>query len=63
MNTFLGYLTALILAAVLSAPAFAGYVRERRIDRQLREAERRPTPAPTSRVRRDLAAHHVARAA
>ncbi|MEV0220515.1 hypothetical protein [Streptomyces sp. NPDC050704] len=62
MNTFLGYLTVLILAAVLSAPAFAGYVRERRIDRQLRAAERRPVPAPTSRSRRGLAAHDVARA-
>ncbi len=38
MNTFLNYLVVLAVAALLLAPALYGTVRERRIDRQLREA-------------------------
>ncbi|MFC9299064.1 hypothetical protein ACFTWH_18360 [Streptomyces sp. NPDC057011] len=38
MSTFLNYLTVLALAALLLAPALYGLARERRIDRQLREA-------------------------
>ncbi|MFD4245284.1 hypothetical protein ACFWP3_27405 [Streptomyces sp. NPDC058525] len=38
MNTLLNYLAVLALAALLLAPALYGTARERRIDRQLREA-------------------------
>lgn len=39
MNAFLGYITVLALFALLAAPSFIGYVHDRRIDRELREAE------------------------
>ncbi|ROQ95926.1 hypothetical protein EDE04_2380 [Streptomyces sp. 2132.2] len=42
MNTFLDYLTVLVLAALLLAPALYGALRERRIDRQLRAAQQHP---------------------
>jgi hypothetical protein len=35
MNAFLGYLTVLILFALLAGPALVGLRHERRIDRQL----------------------------
>lgn len=38
MNTFLSLLAALALAALVLAPSLYGVARERRIDRQLREA-------------------------
>ncbi|MEU9233271.1 hypothetical protein [Streptomyces subrutilus] len=38
MNTLLNYLAVLAVAALLLAPALYGTARERRIDRQLREA-------------------------
>ncbi|GHE32223.1 hypothetical protein [Streptomyces vinaceus] len=51
MNTLLDYLTVLVLAALLLAPALYGVLRERRIDRQLRAAQQLqltsgPQPAP-----------------
>ncbi|GGX40881.1 hypothetical protein [Streptomyces fructofermentans] len=61
MNTFLGYLTVLFVAAVLVGPALVGLVRERGIDRRIRAAADRSVPA--ARVRRALVAHDVARAA
>ncbi|MFJ8843874.1 hypothetical protein ACIRFF_13330 [Streptomyces cyaneofuscatus] len=41
MNLFLNYLTVTALFALVALPAAIGFVRERRIDRQLRDAERR----------------------
>ncbi|CAM5684727.1 hypothetical protein [Streptomyces badius] len=41
MNTFLNYLVVAALFALVLAPAVLGFARERRIDRQLRDAERR----------------------
>lgn len=51
MNTFLNYLVVAALFALVLAPVAYGTVRERRIDRQLREAQRRRQPArpPTAR--------------
>ncbi|MFH9609894.1 hypothetical protein [Streptomyces sp. NPDC017448] len=47
MNTFLNYLVVAALFALVLAPVAFGVARERRIDRQLREAERgRREPAP-----------------
>lgn len=46
MNLFLNYLTVTALFALVALPAAVGLIRERRIDRQLRAAERgeaRPT--------------------
>ncbi|GHF43500.1 hypothetical protein PV376_26715 [Streptomyces sp. NRRL_ISP-5395] len=40
MNTFLNYLVVAALFALVLAPVALGSARERRIDRQLREAER-----------------------
>ncbi|WNF29483.1 hypothetical protein RI138_23120 [Streptomyces sp. C11-1] len=40
MNTFLNYLVVASLFALVAAPAVVGLARERRIDRELREAER-----------------------
>ncbi|MFJ5739866.1 hypothetical protein [Streptomyces microflavus] len=40
MNLFLDYLTVIALFAFVAFPAAIGFVRERRIDRQLRDAER-----------------------
>ncbi len=40
MNLFLNYLTVTALFALVALPAAIGFVRERRIDRQLRDAER-----------------------
>lgn len=40
MNTFLNYLFVAALFALVLAPVALGLARERRIDRQLREAER-----------------------
>ncbi|MFJ6514845.1 hypothetical protein ACIQMO_14220 [Streptomyces sp. NPDC091406] len=45
MNTFLNYLVVAALFALVLAPVALGVVRERRIDRQLREAERGRRPA------------------
>lgn len=42
MNTFLGYVTVLTVFLLLAAPALVGYVHDRRIDRELREAPRAP---------------------
>ncbi|MFD3787925.1 hypothetical protein [Streptomyces cyaneofuscatus] len=53
MNLFLDYLTVTALFAFVALPAAIGLERERRIDRQLRDAERRevgPTePRSTAR--------------
>ncbi|MFF6905773.1 hypothetical protein ACFY9Q_07525 [Streptomyces sp. NPDC012389] len=40
MNLFLDYLTVTALFALVLLPAAIGFARERRIDRQLRDAER-----------------------
>ncbi|MEU1125947.1 hypothetical protein ABZ371_20860 [Streptomyces sp. NPDC005899] len=40
MNTFLSFLSIAALFALVLLPALVGAARERRIDRQLREAER-----------------------
>lgn len=40
MNIFLDYLTVTALFALVALPAAVGLVRERRITRQLRDAER-----------------------
>ncbi|UZI28831.1 hypothetical protein N7925_10705 [Streptomyces sp. CA-278952] len=40
MNTILNYLVVAVLFALVLAPVALGVARERRIDRQLREAER-----------------------
>lgn len=40
MNTFLSYLSIAALFALVLLPALAGFARERRIDRALREAQR-----------------------
>ncbi|MDX2403735.1 hypothetical protein NJO91_11415 [Streptomyces microflavus] len=40
MNLFLDYLTVIALFVFVALPAAIGFVRERRIDRQLRDAER-----------------------
>lgn len=40
MNLFLDYLTVIALFVFVALPAAVGFVRERRIDRQLRDAER-----------------------
>ncbi|WP_097866105.1 hypothetical protein [Streptomyces sp. rh34] len=40
MNTFLNYLVVAALFAFVLAPVALGVARDRRIDRQLREAER-----------------------
>lgn len=40
MNLFLDYLTVTALFALVALPAAVGLVRERRITRQLRDAER-----------------------
>lgn len=53
MNLFLDYLTVIALFVFVALPAAIGFVRERRIDRQLRDAERGEA------VRRDP--HGVAR--
>ncbi|MDO0936194.1 hypothetical protein QQY66_32495 [Streptomyces sp. DG2A-72] len=41
MNTFLEYMAVVILFSLLGGPALVGAIHERRIDRQLREAERK----------------------
>ncbi|MFD5136249.1 hypothetical protein ACFWMX_08380 [Streptomyces sp. NPDC058378] len=46
MNTFLSYLAVLVLFALVLLPALVGFARERRIDRALREAERRGGAEP-----------------
>ncbi|GGS10509.1 hypothetical protein GCM10010221_03230 [Streptomyces parvus] len=46
MNAFLNYLVIIALFALVLAPVAFGVARERRIDRQLREAERRRTRGP-----------------
>ncbi|MCM2388062.1 hypothetical protein [Streptomyces albipurpureus] len=45
MDTFLGYLIVLVLLVLLVLPSLIGHLTDRVIDRQLREAERGPTPA------------------
>lgn len=39
MNAFVDYATVLTVLLLLAAPSLAGYVHDRRIDRELREAE------------------------
>ncbi|WP_393060392.1 hypothetical protein [Streptomyces sp. LN549] len=46
MNTFLNYLGITVVFALFLLPAMAGIARERRIDRQLREAERARSAEP-----------------
>lgn len=46
MNTFLNYLATAALFAFVLLPALAGLARERRIDRELRDAERQRTAQP-----------------
>ncbi|MFD5558360.1 hypothetical protein ACFWIA_31560 [Streptomyces sp. NPDC127068] len=40
MDTLLNYLTVAFVLALLLAPSLPGYLHERRIDRELRAAER-----------------------
>ncbi|MFD5103315.1 hypothetical protein [Streptomyces albidochromogenes] len=64
MATFLNYLVVLALFVLLTLPSFLGHARDRRIDRQLRQAENpRPRQPETIRsapgrrpVRRSIAA-------
>ncbi|MDP5314636.1 hypothetical protein [Streptomyces poriferorum] len=46
MNTFLNYLGTSVVFALFLAPTLVGIARERRIDRQLREAERARSAEP-----------------
>ncbi|MGW0786346.1 hypothetical protein [Streptomyces sp. NPDC002913] len=46
MNTFLSFLSIAVLFALVLLPAVLGLARERRIDRELREAERRLEAQP-----------------
>ncbi|MEK8144804.1 hypothetical protein NKH18_34175 [Streptomyces sp. M10(2022)] len=46
MNTFLSYLSITALIALVLLPALMGFARERRIDRELRAAERRRSVQP-----------------
>ncbi|HWU06560.1 MAG TPA: hypothetical protein VN520_09290 [Streptomyces sp.] len=46
MNTFMSYLAVTALFALVLLPVILGLARERRIDRQLREARRRWEAAP-----------------
>jgi len=46
MNTILSYLVIAALFALVLLPTFLGLARERRIDRELRDAERRGQAAP-----------------
>lgn len=46
MNTFLNYLVIAVVFALFLAPSLVGIARERRIDRQLREAERARSAEP-----------------
>ncbi|MFI6726391.1 hypothetical protein NRF20_15875 [Streptomyces sp. R-74717] len=46
MNTFLNVLAIAALIALFLLPTLAGLARERRIDRELREAERERGDAP-----------------
>ncbi|OEJ29391.1 hypothetical protein AR457_12125 [Streptomyces agglomeratus] len=64
METFLNYLAVLVVFTLVTLPSFIGHARERRIDRQLRQAENpRPRRSETIRsapgrrpVRRSVAA-------
>ncbi|MEN8651018.1 hypothetical protein ABCR94_10335 [Streptomyces sp. 21So2-11] len=48
METVVNYLVVLAIFVLLTLPSFIGHARERRIDRQLRQAERPAgAPAPT----------------
>ncbi|MFJ3699954.1 MULTISPECIES: hypothetical protein [Streptomyces] len=47
MNTFLSYLAIAALFALVLLPALAGLARERRIDRELRDAQRRRGETPS----------------
>lgn len=42
MNAFVDYATVLTVLLLLAAPSLVGYVHDRRIDRELREAPRAP---------------------
>lgn len=42
MNAITDYATVLTVLLLLAAPSLVGYVHDRRIDRELREAERAP---------------------
>lgn len=46
MNTFLNYLGIAVVFTLFLLPTLVGIARERRIDRQLREAERSGSPRP-----------------
>ncbi|MFD9503610.1 hypothetical protein [Streptomyces sp. NPDC060035] len=46
MNTFLSYLVIAALFTLVLLPAFAGIAAERRIDRELRDAERQRSAQP-----------------
>ena len=46
MNTFMNYLAVAVLFALVLLPALVGLARERRIDRELRDAERNREAAP-----------------
>ncbi|MFF2325266.1 MULTISPECIES: hypothetical protein [unclassified Streptomyces] len=50
MNIFLNILGVSALVALVLLPALAGLFRERRIDRQLREAERERGDTPPERA-------------
>ncbi|MFJ7267619.1 hypothetical protein ACIQV3_13375 [Streptomyces sp. NPDC099050] len=66
MNTFLDYLVVLTAAALLMGPALYGAARERRLDRQIRAAERQPSTPRTgtrTRTRRERTRPHASRVA
>ncbi|MGW6583990.1 hypothetical protein ACWF76_32145 [Streptomyces globisporus] len=57
MNLFLNYLVVTALLALVLLPAGLGLARERRIDRQLRDAARREAePTETESAARPVAA-------
>ncbi|MEU5655438.1 hypothetical protein ABZ802_07475 [Streptomyces sp. NPDC047737] len=58
MNTFLSYLSITALFALVLLPALVGFARERRIDRELREAElhREVRPPETADAARPVTA-------
>ncbi|MBD9731052.1 hypothetical protein IGX29_04315 [Streptomyces sp. H28] len=72
-QALIGMLFVLGLFALMILPAVVGIVRDRRIDRQLRQAETRPLPRRTAGLRavpadpagpaRSADPHHTARAA
>lgn len=50
MNAFVDYATVLTVLLLLAAPSLVGYVHDRRIDRELREAEDAASRSPDGPV-------------